>query len=136
MSSLEGFLIDVAFWAVAGLVVLLYYARKRHVHTGVLMKYLYGPILGWMVLASSTRLFIADSRAQIWVFACSACRRFVAGSGGRSWTRSSGASTGGYRAPHARDETRRTLTRNLHIGIGSPVAPWPSPRSPRPSWPA
>ena len=69
MSSLEGFLIDVAFWAVAGPVVLLYYARKRHVHTGVLMKYLYGPILGWMVLASSTRLFIADSRAQIWVFA-------------------------------------------------------------------
>ena len=69
MSSLEGFLFDVAFWAVAGFVVLLYYARKRHIHVGVLIKYLYGPILGWMVLASSTRLFIGDSRAQIWVFA-------------------------------------------------------------------
>ena len=69
MSGLEGFLLDVAFWAVAALVVLPYYARKRHVHAGVLMKYLYGPSLSWMVLASSTRLFIGDSRAQIWVFA-------------------------------------------------------------------
>ena len=69
MSSLEGFLFDVAFWAIASLVVLLYYARKRHIHVGVLMKYLYGPSLSWMVLASSTRLFIGDSRAQIWVFA-------------------------------------------------------------------
>lgn len=69
MPALDRFLWDVAFFLVVGLIVVLVFARRRRMSVRPLLTYLYPPIVGWIVLASSTQLFISDGRTQNALFA-------------------------------------------------------------------
>jgi len=64
MPDLDRFLGDVAFLAVVGLIMVIVFARRRRVSARPMLTYLYPAIVGWMVFASSTQLFISDSRTQ------------------------------------------------------------------------